>query len=98
MGTNSIGGFSFGLHGYGVLSCDGRVSLRARSFLSFLVCRRWQPCGSGWSGVQRKDEATMLHQSDSRASVVQMRGTGCRCNDEVEVVVEDGGEAVCGER
>lgn len=70
-GTNSIGGFSFGLHGYGGLSCNGNpcgvlpcacVWVQAMSAL----------CGGGWvessggSEAARKDGATMLYQSSGQ--------------------------------
>ena len=40
-GTNSIGGFSFGLHGYGGLSCNGNP---CGVLPCAYACRRYQPC------------------------------------------------------
>lgn len=76
MGTNSIGGFSFGLHGDGGLSCKGRISCRARSFLPSLCAG----CGSlavvggrGFSAKMRRQCST----SPVRGPVL------CRCAERV---------------
>jgi hypothetical protein len=60
VGTNSIGGFSFGLHGVVGLSCLAREILATWSFLSVLVCRRYQPCRvRGCVGVVVRRSAKM---------------------------------------
>lgn len=62
VGTNSIGGFSFGFHVDGGLSCNGcgprGVELPVRPCVQAIAA-----LGYGWMEAMRKDEATMLHQS-----------------------------------